>query len=376
LNQKNSTVAVAKHGDPVTVVDVRRRYVRVRTAKGAVGWMDASDLLTPNDMQRIKQERQRALSLPSEGSATAYESLNIHLAPNRKSPAFAQIPEGGSVTILARTVSPKSGPLQQTPTFTPERAQQPVRKPRKEKSKPGFKLPPLPPPPKPPANWVALSTGDEAESVEKTPITAKPNELLPAKPEVVESWNLVRTRSNEVGWVLSRNLMMSIPDEVAQYAEGKHITSFFSLGAVNDEEKGPKQNWLWTTVAGTETFDFDSWRVFLWNRRRHRYETSYRKRDLEGYFPVEIESPDATAFGRSFKMITRDDDGKFRRRTYLFDGTLVHLRGTEDYSFTRSTSGPALNGSGAAVLPTAKGPRENWLKRKWNELSQRFSKAG
>ena len=28
---------------------------------------------------------------------------------------------------------------------------------------------------------------------------------------------------------------MAIPDEVAQYAEGKHITSYFELGAVRDD---------------------------------------------------------------------------------------------------------------------------------------------
>ena len=107
----------------------------------------------------------------------------------------------------------------------------------------------------------------------------------PKKPVILEDWSLVRTKDNQIGWVLTRNLIMSIPDEVAQYAEGKRITSYFDLGAVHDELKGMKHNWLWTTSSAPLPYDFDAWRVFLWNRRRHRYETSYRQRDVEGYFP-------------------------------------------------------------------------------------------
>ncbi|MDQ2711969.1 MAG: SH3 domain-containing protein, partial [Acidobacteriota bacterium] len=108
LNQKNSNVAVLKHGDPVSIVDVRRRYVKVRTSKGAEGWLDSLDLLSADDMQRVKRERQQNAGLPSEGAATAYETLNIHLDPSRKSPAFAQIAEGASVNILAHRLSPKA----------------------------------------------------------------------------------------------------------------------------------------------------------------------------------------------------------------------------------------------------------------------------
>ena len=112
---------------------------------------------------------------------------------------------------------------------------------------------------------------------------------------------------------------------------------------MNDEVKGLKHHWLWTTLGSKETQDFDSWRVFYWNSHKHRYETSYRQRDLEGYFPVIVDPADQGAKGRTFHLITKDDDGKFRRRTYLFDGVLVHLTGTEDYD--RSTGGaPAKTG--------------------------------
>src|SRR6185437_5638162 len=107
LTQKNSTVAVLKHGEHVSIIDVRRRFVKVRTDKGTEGWVDSLELLSPEDMVQVRREREEALALPSEGSATLYETLNIHIGPSRKSPAFAQISEGGSVSILAYKLAPK-----------------------------------------------------------------------------------------------------------------------------------------------------------------------------------------------------------------------------------------------------------------------------
>jgi hypothetical protein len=234
--------------------------------------------------------------------------------------------------------------------------------------------PPKPPRPAPPANWQEM-WGLDREAGERSSSNAratKPSSqpAAPPKPTVLDAWNLIRTKDNQVGWVLSRNLMMSIPDEVAQYAEGKHITSYFELGTVIDEQQGPKKDWLWTTAAEGQAPDFDSWRVFLWNRRRHRYETSYRARDLEGYFPVHVDPPDPAVPGRTFQLITRDDDGKFRRRSYRFDGTRVHLIGTEDYNPGElNVSGEESRSKDVRATKQPSG----WLARQWAALKKRFS---
>ncbi len=360
LNQKNSTVTTLKHGDEVSVVDVRRRYVKVRTKGGAEGWVDSADLLRPQDMARIRHEHQEALNLPTEAIATAYENLNVHLDPSRASPAFAQIPEGAAVNVLARKLAPKVR-ASERPVIIFERPKPPTRHRRKEKRKPSNR-PPMPRPPKPPANLTSL-WGNPA-NIESEGITAsnKSNQTA-APPPVMEAWNLVRMKDNQTGWVLSRNLMMAIPDEVAQYAEGKHITSFFQLGTVNDEARGTKHDWLWTTSSGIENSDFDSWRVFLWNRRRHRYETSYRQRDVEGYFPVHADPP-------NFELIFKDDDGKFRRRTYFFDGTRVHLKATELYDPNAAERTAAEN---AAKAASARKQNQSWWHKKWQSLEQRFA---
>jgi uncharacterized protein YgiM (DUF1202 family) len=352
LSTKNNTVAVLKHGERVEIVDVRRRFIQIRSAGGKTGWVDSTQLLSQDQMQALQAEHRHALTLPSEGSATVFEALNVHLEPSRQSPAFTRIPESSSVEVLehkllAKAIGPAKGPV-----FTLERPQPAHRERKKKEGKQVFRLPPKPAPPKPPANIDELS----AAHVDR-PKPEPPKVQEPAKPVTMEDWSLIRTKDKLTGWVLSRNMVMSIPDEVAQYAEGKRITSYFSLGEVHDDESGTvKHNWLWTTLSQPADYDFDSWRVFLWNRRRHRYETSYRLRDVEGYFPVHVD-------GAEFSVITRDDDNRVRRRTYSFDGVRVHLTNTEDYR----AEGTATATTQAKATPE-KFKAPGWFTRLWNRL--------
>ena len=56
----------------------------------------------------------------------------------------------------------------------------------------------------------------------------------------------------------------------------------------------------WVTVlspyqAGLP-YDFDQVRVFIWNVKKHRYETGFRQKNIEGFLPVELalaRDPDA-----------------------------------------------------------------------------------
>jgi hypothetical protein len=308
-----------------------------------------------------------------------FEALNIHIEPSRVSPAFARIPEGGSVTVLAHRLQPKASGPARPPILVADRPEPLTRRQKRERqAKASSHVPPPPPAPKPPPNWQELSSeridGAESTADKKAERDARATEKKAAelkKPVVMEDWTLVRTKDKQCGWVLSRNLVMSIPDEVAQYAEGRRITSYFDLGSVQDEEKGLKHNWLWTTMSGVEPYDFDSWRVFLWNRRRHRYETSYRMRDVEGYFPVHVDPAESGTFGRTFELITKDDDGKFRRRTYVFDGTRVHLTGTEDYHPGAPDQGNKATGINTNELQ-AKVPHDSWLHRHWVAIKRHF----
>ena len=72
ISMKSGSVTALKHGDRVTIVDVQRRMVKVETASGSEGWVDSTDLLSPEQMTQIQQERERQRALPSQGAATAF----------------------------------------------------------------------------------------------------------------------------------------------------------------------------------------------------------------------------------------------------------------------------------------------------------------
>jgi hypothetical protein len=385
LTTRSATVAVLKHGDHLKVIDVKRRYVKVQTDKGIEGWLDSRQLLSSEQMDELRRNAATELRLPSQGRATTFDVLNIHIEPDRRSPALAQIPASGSVDVLAHSAVPRVSASQPpaSPSFLKPPAPPPRRakKPRSQKALPP--KPPMPAPPKPPSNWEALSSerisgptrADELKEQQRQLEAQKAAEAAEGakKPVILEDWTLVRTADKKVGWVLARNLYMSIPDEVAQYAEGQRITSYFDLGPVQDEQKGVKHNWLWTTASKSQAFDFDRFRVFIWNRRRHRFETSYRQKDVVGYFPVEVEPAQPGEVQRRFSLILQDDSGRFWKKRYVFDGTRVRLASADPYQ-------PSLRGgpTKAAPLETQqlelKRPAPSWLHRQLDRMRRWWNK--
>ncbi len=317
-------VATLKHGDRVEILQTRRRFVKVRTGKGTEGWTDTRQLMTPEQIKELQDFSVRSAALPSQGSATVFGTLNMHAEANRQSPSFYQIAEGSAVEVVAHRSAPRVAPAAATSPAAPKPAAVPKRKKSgKEKKDAVFAPPPAGPAPRLPANWLELSkshvapvVSPEDEHKQKPEASAQP--VLPAR---LEDWSLVRTKDGKAGWVLSRMLNMTIPDEVAQYAEGHRITSYFPLGRVLDEGVEKKQ-WLWTTISENgQPYEFDSFRVFIWALRRHRYETAYIMRNVKGYYPVEAKAGGSP----SFSLILENDDGKRYLYNFVFEGNRVRL---------------------------------------------------
>ncbi|MBZ5583141.1 MAG: hypothetical protein LAQ30_13240, partial [Acidobacteriia bacterium] len=169
-------------------------------------------------------------------------------------------------------------------------------------------------------------------------VEADPEPAPEPAPVPVDDWSLVRTRGGQSGWALTRALIMAIPDDVAQYAEGHRIVSYFPLGDVQDGDQ-TKHNWLWTTLAGgPQGYDFDSFRVFIWSLRRHRYETAYIERNLQGYSPVLLKEVELGAGPRAkgeaaiqkypgFSICVQKADGQRYRREFAFLTNIVRFAG-------------------------------------------------
>ena len=329
---QSATVATVKHGERLEILQRRRRFLKVRTPGGAEGWTDERQLLAHEEMAELKALFERARKMPVQGQAKPTADLNMHTQPSRQSPSFLQVKENEPVDVLSSVVTGRTE-APRKPLLPPaqKKSKDTVKKPAKSASK--YAPPPLKPP-GPPDDWIELSKTDLGDGAAQTE-----EEAPAAKPVPTDRWSLIRASSGESGWVLTSRLIMAIPDEVAQYAEGRRIVSYFPLGAVQDGDQ-KKTVWLWTTSGrGGEPCDFDSFRVFVWSLRHHRYETAYIERNLKGYSPVLLKDVMFGTSSRSkaqaasrfpgFSVCMENKDGQRYRREYAFLGIAVRYAGEQ-----------------------------------------------
>jgi hypothetical protein len=372
LSASSPTLATLRHGEKLEVLQTRRRLVKVRNMGGTEGWVDSRYLLSSMQMAELQRTIQQANAMPSQGRATVFDALNVHNEPNRQSPSPFQVPAGGSVEVLAHLVTPRvayQSPINQLVPPPKPVAKKPKRKKAKkgekapEEEKPEVEPPPMPAAPKVPDNWQELSKTDLPDD--------------PKSPVKADDWSLVRLPDKKAGWVLMRMLYMAIPDDVAQYSEGKRISSYFALGEVKDEEV-TKQHWLWTTLTKPLLdCDYDGMRVFIYNAKRHRYETAYRENEIRGFLPVIRHEVPVTENKKTFNvpgftMTVEDDEGQRWKKTYAFIGNRVRLA-QKEAAPKPSAGSPARTLTTAAPAPPSTTNTAD-KKSMWARIRQVFSK--
>ena len=272
LSQVYNKTGTAKNGDRVDVLDREKRFARVRTESGAEGWVEQRYLVTQQvytGFQKLKQEEQNS---PVEGTATTRNDTNLHVEPGRDTEHLYQLSQGAKVSVLKRATVEKNSPS------------------------------------------VAIKTLSGQGGATK--------EIKPA----MEDWWLVRDLQNHVGWVLGRMIDLDVPIEVAQYAEGQRLVAYFMLNEVSDADKKVAQYLvLMTEPKDGLPFDYNQARVFTWNVKRHRYETAYRERNLNGVLPVTVSHEN---FGKegdlpTFVLRVKDANDNIVERKYKMNTPIV-----------------------------------------------------
>ncbi|MBV9341374.1 MAG: SH3 domain-containing protein [Acidobacteria bacterium] len=287
LSQVYNKVGAAKNGDRVAIVDRERRFARVRTEAGAEGWVEQRYLVNQQVFDSFQRLAAQEKNAPVEATATTRNETNLHLEPGRDSEHLYQLAQGGKVYVFERATVEKS-------------------------------------------------------------ISGNPQAPVPGAKEAnsMEDWWLVRDEQDHVGWVLGRMIDVDIPLEVAQYAEGRRIVAYFVLNQVTEgEKKVPQYLVLMTEAKDGLPFDFNQARVFTWNVRRHRYETAYRERNLNGVLPVAVSHEIFGTEGDlpTFILRAKDADGNVVERKYKMNTPIVRRvgGGTDNDSTERQgKSGP------------------------------------
>jgi SH3-like domain-containing protein len=316
---------LVKNGDRVEVLDHDRRFAKVRTASGEVGWIEQRFLVSQQVFDQLQKLTADNANDLVQAQAITRNDTNLHVEPGRETDHLYQIVAGEKLAILKRGTADKNAP-------PPAHAAPPSPKPEKQEAKdeavPG--PPPLPEPAlKPPAIAYEKTNPNAFEAPKQTAAGRTQSATAHAKPAgpapVIEDWWLVRDSHGRVGWVLARMVDVDVPLDVAQYAEGQRIVAFFVLDQVQDQgKKVPQYLTVLTEPKDGLPFDFNQIRVFTWNVKRHRYETAYRER-MEGMFPVTVsqENFDKEGILPVFVVRVLDDDGKISERKYKLDTPIV-----------------------------------------------------
>jgi SH3-like domain-containing protein len=262
----SNRTATVDNGDKLQVLEHGRRFVRVQTAKGEQGWIDEKVVATQDVFDQFAALTQGHKADPTVASAVVRDEVYMHAKPGRDTERFYRLGEGEKLTLLMRATLPK---------------------------------------PLPPGTRVAKATPDASAKGAKGGAAVAD---VPAPP-VMEDWWLVRDSKGDTGWLYSRMMDVDAPDAITRYAEGQRIVGAYVLTTVNDPgaEQDNKDIPIYVTVmspykAGL-TYDFDQVRVFTWNVKKHRYETGFRDKNIEGYLPVTLKMA-ADPYGKSATAAT------------------------------------------------------------------------
>lgn len=272
LSQVFNRVGTAKNGDRVEVLDREKRFAKVRTGTGLEGWVEQRYLVDQQTYDAFQKLAQQAKDAPVIGNATTRNDTNLHVEPGRDTEHLYQLSQTAKVSMLKRATV--------------------------EKLLPG--------------------------GATKNPLPG----VKDTKP--MEDWWLVRDSDGHVGWVLGRMIDLDVPLDIAQYAEGQRIVASFVLNKVRDGDKEvPQYLMLLSESKDGMPFDFNQARVFTWNVHRHRYETAYRERKLNGVLPVTISEEDFGKEGRLpiFTLQVKDDSGNTLQRKYKMNTPIVRRIG-------------------------------------------------
>jgi SH3-like domain-containing protein len=259
-----------RNAERVQVLDRDRRFARVRNSKGEEGWIEQRNLVTQKVYDSCQKLTQQEQNSPVQAAGVTRTDTKIHLDPARDADHLYQLSQGAKVSILKRASS--------------------------EKILPGA-----------PAKAASLNN-------------SKP--VMPA----LEDWWLIRDTQGHVGWVLAKMVDLDVPLEIAQYDEGQRVIAFFPLNEVTDgDKKVPQYLVVYSESKEGLPFDFNQARVFTWNLKRHRYETAYRERNVNGMLPVTISQENFDKEGTLpvFVLRVNDERGNAQERKYKLDTPIV-----------------------------------------------------
>jgi hypothetical protein len=303
MAQVREPLGVLRYGDRVDMQAKRNDFVKVKTAAGAVGWVDGRLLMEPALWQRCEELLKRAEALPLQASGRTKVATNLRVEPGRTAPRLYQFGRGVPVQVVARAAA----------DWVPVPDEKENSEPQEAKKEDWFLI-----------RGVATRPPGETSARAAVPSnTTEPgDQTVPI-----------------AGWVIARFLELDVPDPVREGASAANLRpiAWFELNRVEDAG-GERPQYLLAAARGAEgqVCDFSVLRVYTWNRKKSRYETAFIENNLCGSLPLRIGK---SAVGQpEFRFVNSDDRKK--ERVYRLIQTVVRRVREGEPSKARSEAKP------------------------------------
>jgi len=268
----SNRVGQVSNGQALEVLEHGRRFLKVKTEKNEIGWLEERAVIDADEYKVFQDLAEQHKKDYVVATGTLRDDAYLHVSPGRNTDRFYLLPEADKLQLLIRASVPR---VAGTPV--------PVKKAAPAGTAATSKTP----------TQAAKKTGNEKPAKDED--DSKVADQPPAQPEVpMEDWWLIRDAQGRVGWVGSGRVDVDVPDEVGQYAEGQRIVGAYVLTKVTDPQADVPDHQVPEYVTAMSPpksglpYDFDQIRVFTWSVKRHRYETAFRVRPIQGFLPVRV----------------------------------------------------------------------------------------
>jgi len=253
--QVREPLGMLHYGERVSIIARRNDNVEVRTVAGAVGWVDARNLMEPVLWQRSIKLLNQIRAMPVQARGRTKVSTNLRVEPGRTTPRLYHFNRGVPVEIVGRAAA-------DWVQSTEEKDSSDLAETKKE-------------------DWFlvrGLATrppGENAARASETNTTTQPgDQTVPI-----------------AGWVIARFIELDLPDVVREGAASANLRplAWFELNRVGDPP-GDKPQYLVAAARGPEgqLCDFSSLRVYTWYAKKNRYETAFIENNLCGQMPIRV----------------------------------------------------------------------------------------
>ena len=286
IAQVRQQVGVLHYGERVEVLSKRNEYMKVRTPSGAVGWVEAHQLMEPALWQRSIKLLEQVRNMPVQARGRTKVSTNLRVLPGRTEPRLYQFARNVPVEVVGRGVADW---VQTTDEKDSSNEQQEAKK----------------------EDWFLVRgiatrpQGESSRAIETTTTTGPGDQTVPV-----------------AGWVIARFMELDLPEPVREGAASANIRplAWFELNRVPDAS-GDKPQYLVAATRGPEgqPCDFTALRVYTWNAKRSRYETAFIENNLCGQLPVRVGKGPKDEPEFRFRVM----DGNKEERVYRLMQTVV-----------------------------------------------------